>query len=599
MRTRVSVVTALAVSLLTTATAHAAGFQVNHFEPTTAGEYGFMVDRPYYSSTRYFAVGITMDYAHAPIVNGRRDADGVVGNGGPIVEHALYGHFDLAFSLIDRFTFSGSVPVLLYDEGTPASGIAAAREVVVGDPRVGVMMRVIGHADRDPFSMHLGTSVWLPLDNTQLTGDDEARAMPKVVFTGYARHLQWSFTGGYYFRKEDVIGSEPPAPSNSSGPEVQLGLAIAYADFENRFSVGPEALFSTIVSGGRAFDLDYASLQTLMAVNVNILREVQFGLAGGVGFFQQAGNPDARGLLRIAYAPIRKSEREPPRRIDTDGDFVFDDVDRCPNAKEDVDGFLDNDGCPEDDNDGDGLLDGDDRCPREAGPRENTGCPDSDRDLDGLVDRVDPCADDAEDLDGFEDGDGCPESDNDKDGVPDGIDKCPSQPGPRALDGCPEPDRDGDTVIDRLDNCPDELGTAANQGCARRQLAKIADGRIEIAQSVSFANGTATISKVSLPLLSDVAAILNAHEELDVRVEGHTDNVGKEAANQTLSQRRADAVKAYLVKKGVPVARVTAEGFGSSRPIDTNKTKLGRANNRRVVFATTTRGTAVKAEGSQ
>ncbi len=599
MRTPVSVSTALAVCLLASVTARAAGFQVNHYEPTTAGEYGFMVDRPWYSSTRYFAVGVTMDYAHSPIVNGTRDADGNIDNTRAIIEHALFGHFDMAFSLLDRLTFSGSVPVLLYDEGTPAFGIAPARNVVVGDPRLGVMLRAVGHADRDPFSMHVGANVWLPMDNTQLTGDDDARVMPKLVLAGYAGHMQWSFTGGYYFRKEDVIGTQPPAPGNSIGPEVQIGLAIAYADFENRFSVGPEALFSTIVSDGHAFDLDYASLQTLMAINVNIVREIQFGIAGGVGFFQQAGNPDARGLLRVAYAPIRKSEREPPKRIDTDGDFVFDDVDRCPKEKEDVDGYLDNDGCPEDDNDNDGMLDGSDRCPREAGPRENAGCPDSDRDLDGFIDRVDQCANDAEDRDGFEDGDGCPESDNDTDGIPDSVDKCPNQSGPPASDGCPDPDRDGDKIIDRLDNCPDEPGTAANQGCARRQLAKIANGRIEISQSVFFANGTANIGKISFPMLDNVASILKSHPEIDVTIEGHTDNVGKESKNQILSQRRADAVEKYLTKRGVPADRITAVGYGSAKPVDSNATKLGRAKNRRVIFTTSVRSTAVKAGGSQ
>ena len=581
MRMPTSVVTALGVCLLTTVTAKAAGFQVNHYEPTSAGEYGFMVDRPWYSSTRYFAVGVTMDYAHAPIVNGRRDAAGDVGDTSPIIEHALYGHFDMAFSLLDRLTFSGSVPVLLYDEGTPAFGIAPAREVVVGDPRVGLMLRVVGHADRDPFSMHLGANVWLPLDNTQLTGDDEARVMPKIVFAGYGSHLQWSLTGGYYFRKEDVIGTEPPSAGNSIGPEVQVGLAIAYADFENRFTIGPEALFSTTVSDGHAFDREYSSVQTLMGINVNIAREVQFGLAGGVGFLQQAGNPDARGLLRLAYAPIRKKESDVPRRVDTDGDFVFDDIDRCPT-----------------DNDNDGVLDPNDRCPDDAGPRENVGCPDTDRDQDGFIDRVDHCANDAEDKDGFEDGDGCPESDNDADGIPDSVDKCPNKLGPQASDGCPESDRDGDTIVDRLDNCPDEVGTAANQGCAKRQLAKISNGRIEISQSVFFANGTAAISKISYPMLDNVASILTTHPEIDVRVEGHTDNVGKEAKNLTLSQRRADAVKKYLVKRGVPSERVTAQGFGSSQPVDTNQTKLGRAKNRRVVFTTSVRGTAIKAGGS-
>src|SRR5262245_29478713 len=112
MRTSVLSSTAFLVCLLAASQAPAAGFQINHYEPTTAGEWGFMVDKPWYSSTRTFAIGFTGDYAHSLLVTGVRDASGTLTGTQPIIEHAVFGHLDLGFSLFDRVTVSGSMPAL-------------------------------------------------------------------------------------------------------------------------------------------------------------------------------------------------------------------------------------------------------------------------------------------------------------------------------------------------------------------------------------------------------------------------------------------------------------------------------------------------------
>ena len=120
---------------------------------------------------------------------------------------------------------------------------------------------------------------------------------------------------------------------------------------------------------------------------------------------------------------------------DKDRDGLAHDVDGCPDAAEDFDGYRDEDGCPDPDNDLDGILDVNDRCPDDAedydGYRDEDGCPDPDNDGDGVVDSFDDCPDEAEDLDGFQDDDGCPEPDNDGDGVMDSADACPETPGGR------------------------------------------------------------------------------------------------------------------------------------------------------------------------
>jgi outer membrane protein OmpA-like peptidoglycan-associated protein len=228
------------------------------------------------------------------------------------------------------------------------------------------------------------------------------------------------------------------------------------------------------------------------------------------------------------------------------------------------------------------VLDKDDRCINVPGLAALAGCPDTDGD--GIADIDDKCPNEPEDKDGFEDADGCPDPDNDKDGIVDAEDACPLEPGPRANKGCPDTDRDGDTVVDRLDNCPDQIGPPENNGCPTKQLVTITDDRLEILESVYFKTDRAVIEPRSFGLLDNVAAVLVAHDKLKIQVEGHTDSQGKPAYNKQLSQRRAEAVVAYLTHKGVDAARLIPMGFGEEKPIADNKTKEGRAQNRRVVF---------------
>lgn len=75
---------------------------------------------------------------------------------------------------------------------------------------------------------------------------------------------------------------------------------------------------------------------------------------------------------------------------------------------------------------------------------------------------------------------------------------------------------------------------------------------------------------------------MNENKDKRVALSGHTDSIGTEKYNQGLSERRAASVKNYLVKKGVDGGRITSQGFGETKPIADNKTKEGRAKNRRV-----------------
>ncbi len=124
------------------------------------------------------------------------------------------------------------------------------------------------------------------------------------------------------------------------------------------------------------------------------------------------------------------------------------------------------------------------------------------------------------------------------------------------------------------DGCPDK-------GISKVQLTK---ERIVITEKVYFDTGKDTIQKRSFNLLGQVASILKANPEIRVAVEGHTDSQGKADFNLDLSRRRAAAVRAFLIEKGIAADRLDANGYGMERPVKPNTTAKGREANRRVEF---------------
>ena len=108
--------------------------------------------------------------------------------------------------------------------------------------------------------------------------------------------------------------------------------------------------------------------------------------------------------------------------------------------------------------------------------------------------------------------------------------------------------------------------------------------RIEIKQQVHFATAKYRVLPDSFPLLNQVVQVLGDFPKMRVSIEGHTDSVGGEAQNMRLSQRRAEAVRDYLVAKGISPERLEAVGYGLTKPIASNKTEKGRAQNRRTEF---------------
>lgn len=212
--------------------------------------------------------------------------------------------------------------------------------------------------------------------------------------------------------------------------------------------------------------------------------------------------------------------------------------------------------------DGDGILNADDQCPDDKevpnGIDDADGCPEVDSDGDGIVGSADQCPAHAEDLDGFEDTDGCPDEDNDSDGFADASDKCPLHP--ETTNG-----------FEDLDGCPDEVP----------EQVQLFTGVIH---GIHFELNSAEIRPSSTEVLDAAVKVFKEYKELRIEVSGHSDPMGAEEINSSLSRRRADAVKWYLVDHGIEPHRIATVGYGATKPVADNESEEGRAKNRRIEF---------------
>ena len=603
---------AAALLLLTAAGAAQAqnnGFQINRFEPTAAGEATLWVDHPWYSRTRYFAGGLTLNYGRQPLVFGYIGPGGEFNPSTRAIAQQLVGHLDLAGSFLDRVLVTLSLPVTLAEAGEPGGGVAPVDGLALGDPRLGVLLRVYGQPYESKFSLSLGGLLWLPLRGLvgsvpPTQSDLETRGLPKVVLGGLASRLLWSTSLGFLIRPEAAIGNQANPAGRTAGSELQVGVALAYANKELRLSVGPELVFASALSGN-AFQLSYSSLEALLGLHYNIARLVQVSLGGGVGVLRQPGTPESRFLLRIAYAPLpapppgdRDRDGVPdlqdfcpdeqkgahpdsaqlgcPLR-DRDGDGVFDDQDQCLDGAAGAHPDPARPGCPQADRDRDGVPDHDDLCadePRGEHPDlQQPGCPQRDRDHDGVLDPSDQCPDKARGERPDPARPGCPAGDRDADGLYDPEDQCPDEPRGGRPDptrpGCPLADRDHDTVPDAADACPEQAGapSPASQKNGCPGLVEVKGAALGLAQPVDFASRKDKLTKKSFPVLQAVADALIASPQLKkVRIEVHAEDRGQPDRDRELAERRAQSVLTWLLAHGVAPARLEAQGLAAAPP---------------------------------
>ncbi len=296
------------------------------------------------------------------------------------------------------------------------------------------------------------------------------------------------------------------------------------------------------------------------------------------------GVPDGLDQCPDTPAGIRVDDRGCP--VDSDGDGVPDYADRCPDTPPGV--KVDPNGCPVD-SDHDGVPDYLDRCAGTpvGAPVDSNGCP-RDGDGDGVPDYLDHCPDTPPGVQ--VDAAGCP-LDSDHDGVPDYRDRCPSTPPGTPVDanGCPtEPDADRDGVPDSRDQCP---GTPPGvvvyrdgdyAGCAVHALPAAGASAPERAVAFRFVRGRPTLTPAARATLDTIAETMRVLPGARWELGAYTDAAGRVAVLRLRSQREADAVKAYLVRRGVPVTVLTAVGYGPEHPVASNRTAAGRRENNRL-----------------
>lgn len=366
-----------------------------------------------------------------------------------------------------------------------------------------------------------------------------------------------------------------PSPKTVTSP-THLRLAM-HRPLENNWSM--------IYGGGLVFDRyrvptavelknNYAvhglfGVQRAFNARTAARADIIADIGSNVNFHLQAG-------LNFRFAP---PPPPPPPVVDSDRDGVPDDADACPNTP--ADEYVDGRGCvPPKDSDNDGVFDPNDRCPNtpEGVTVDGTGCqPDTDRD--GVYDVNDRCPNTPAGV--RVNAEGCP-LDTDGDGVNNDMDRCPNTPAGVQVDatGC-APDADRDGVPDAVDACPNTR--AGVRLDARGCEVIFEEGTTNIVlEGVTFNTGSAVLTSASNAVLDRVAQALLNNPTVRVEVQGHTDNTGSVAGNNRISTARANSVRTYLIRRGVPAARLTARGYGPSQPKADNSTPAGRAQNRRV-----------------
>ncbi len=526
---------------------------------------GMQVESPTLGYPGALYGGLGLVYAHAPLVQTFDD-----GTTDGIVTDSFATRVAAGYTLLGRVRFGVDLPLYPYVGGPADSDING---VSSGDLRIRAMVGIpLGKGS--PLSLGVVPMIALP------TGEPSAYTGAGGVSGGVAAAVGYRPVDALSLAANLGVRANPLNELGESqvfGTGLDLGLGGAYA-VTPAVSVGLELDGTVDLVGASAWSDNPFELHAYgrygKASGVQAMLGIGTGLVAGIGA------PDVRVIGGIGYRAAGKAPI-----YDTDSDGLYDDVDTCVIDPEDIDSFEDTDGCPDTDNDRDGILDVSDGCPNEAEDKDNfadaDGCPDPDNDKDGLLDDDDACPNEPGTLATK----GCPDTDGDS--LVDTVDSCPTEAGPLNTNGCP--DRDGDRVPDTRDKCPDQpadprVDPERSDGCPARVFVSLE--KIEILEKIYFDTGKTTIKKQSYPLLEEIAQVLNSNLDiLSVEIAGHTDSVGKDSANLTLSQGRADAVAVHLAKLGrVEPKRLTSVGYGETKPIDTNATDPGRGNNRRVEF---------------
>ena len=471
--------------------------------------------------------------------------------------------FQLGFAYAFLGQFEAGIRVPFYQqagEAAPMFGLQPAEGGSLGDVAAHAKARLLASG-----SIGLAASIDITVPTAtddQFAGVDGPSGHVRAIAGWKSPRIGVTGNAGFVARQPGDLGDI------SQGNAITFGAGTTYRAMKNLWAIGEVFGSSGMGSEGAGV----MQLEGVLGVRYEIGRSVGVSVGGGRGILTGIGSPDLRGFFLLDVSPRAREagplfveKPKPPRDMrDEDGDEVVNSDDQCDDEPEDADGYQDDDGCPEPDNDGDKILDGGDKCPLEAEDaddfQDDDGCADKDDDNDKILDVDDKCPREAEDYDNHMDSDGCDEPDNDTDGIPDVIDQCALEPetinGNNDDDGCPD---SGDSLV------------------------MVMPDRIEIFEPVTFDGTGAKLSRKSANVLGQVAATMRANREFKrIRVTVHVHPRG--SGDKDLSEKRAKAVREWLVQWGIEPERVEARGLGSTRPLVPKKQKGAAALNDRVEF---------------
>ncbi|HLK41101.1 MAG TPA: OmpA family protein [Polyangiaceae bacterium] len=507
-------------------------FALDRYNPAERGSEWFVLDSLDLRGKIRGGAGATLDYAWRPETYGTTFDSTKI----RAVTDQAFVHVGGSLVFLDRFRVGFNLPLDWLNLGNGGYvGNVLFRGPDgggLGDLRLGADIRLVG-VYGDPFTAAIGAQLFLPTGKqSNYLSDGQVRGMPRLSVAGDVGPFVYAAMVGVQFRPHTG------APfGGAHGDELAFGASAGVRVVDGRLVLGPEFYGSTALDLAES---ETTPLEVILNAHFKVTDAIRVAVGGGPGINAAFGAPVYRLLASLEWF----SSAESPPPPDRDGDGIPDDKDACPDTP------------------GVGSSD----------PATN-GCP-----------QVVPVAD------------------RDHDGVPDDKDACPDTPGVSTDDpktnGCPPPppaapppapppkDTDGDGIPDDKDACPDQPGPSnpdpSKNGCP---AARVVGSTIEITDQIHFKTGSAEILADSETTLQAVLTIVKDHPEFaKIRIEGHTDNVGAKAMNQTLSGKRANSVKAWLVSHGIAPGRLEAQGFGDSKPIVPNDTDQGRAANRRVEF---------------
>jgi len=529
-------------------------FYLDRIQISGAPDDGFTVWRPYlHDKTRLYG-SLTLGYSQNPLRDETvTDDPDILRDIKNPVANQLMTYLMIGTEIAGHLGVNVSLPIGLYQHGEdpaetmndPDAPNAATAAQALHDLRADLRLPVV---DKNDTRFGFGAALWGPTGNEDSFGSDDLTT--GMLYLGLEHDFEKFFlagTLGPHFRPERGLNGDSPLQV-ASDLRWALGGYMPFKD--NRIRVGLELWGTTGIQNsngqdafleGRNTDLEWLA-QGRFALDEKRRAWVNAGL--GTRLAAGYGAPDLRVLAQIGYwFPLKDKEPPSPARrwraapeveekeADRDGDGFPDNIDKCPDIKEDG-----------------------------KEPEPTDGCPvDADRDGDGIPDDMDRCPDTPEDKDGIEDQDGCPEKDADNDSIPDAEDKCPTEPGPAS-----------------------EI--AEKHGCPGLARIDEASGEIAILEPIQFEYNSAQIKPVSFPILDEVVGLLKARPNLRIGVYGHTDSRGNDNYNLNLSKRRAASVMKYLADHGIAAGRLESEGYGESRPKCNEENEECWAINRRVEF---------------